>query len=91
MLQLLALAVVAGPALAAPLVRVSRADMQGVFVYRTVAAARDALRAQKASGGLPPGDITVALDSGVHSPFALDARDSGTTLSRITYRPVAAR
>jgi hypothetical protein len=34
----------------------------------------------------PLGDITVSLDSGVHAPFALDERDSGNPLSRITYR-----
>ena len=57
-------------------------------VYPTVAAARDALRQQRQdgrAGTVEQGDV-VELQPGVHAPFALDARDSGTPGARITYR-----
>ena len=54
-------------------------------IYPTVAAARDALRQQRQDGRLQQGDV-VELQPGVHAPFALDARDSGTPGARITYR-----
>ena len=91
MLQLLLPLVLCSATLPAstPLVRVSHAALTQHALsatYPNVAAARDALRAVKASGGLPAGDITVTLDAGVHAPFVLDERDSGSELSRITYR-----
>ena len=55
-------------------------------IYPTVAAARDALRQQRQDGRPQQGDVTVELQPGVHAPFALDARDSGTPGALITYR-----
>ena len=58
--------------------------------FVSVGAARDALRAerQSLSGGF--GDAVVELGPGVHAPFELDERDSGSPGARVTYRASAA-
>ena len=74
---------------ARPRVRVEYSSSSGpanaVRTYPSVAAARDALRAQKRSHGGLPGNVTVELGPGVHAPFVLDARDSGTPEAHIVY------
>ncbi len=57
--------------------------------FATLPAARDAIRALKKAGKLPPGGVTVSLRGGIYqctSTFALGAEDSGTPEARITYR-----
>lgn len=67
-----------------PLVRVvySGSGADATETFPTVSAARDALRQRKHNLS---GQVTVELGSGVHEPFTLDARDSGTAKARIVY------
>ena len=56
--------------------------------FATIGRARDAIRALKDAGGLPPGGVKVCLRGGVyHLPgsFELDGRDSGTATAPILY------
>jgi hypothetical protein len=54
----------------------------GGLHYRSVTAARDALRAMQP---LPPGGAKVVLHEGYHRPFALTTLDSGRPDAQITY------
>ncbi len=56
--------------------------------FATLARARDAIRALKAGGGLPPEGITVWLRGGFHNltaSFRLESADSGTDAAAIIY------
>jgi hypothetical protein len=57
--------------------------------FRTLEAARDAIRALKQQGGLPAGGVTVYLRGGTYSrseSFKLTEEDSGTADAPIVYR-----
>lgn len=57
--------------------------------FATLERARDAVRALKASEGLPEGGVTVRIHGGVYSrleSFSVEEQDSGTPGSPITYR-----
>ena len=57
--------------------------------FATLARARDAIRAMKASAGLPPGGITVTVRGGDYplgETLAFAAEDSGTAAAPIVYR-----
>ena len=57
--------------------------------FATLERARDAIRERRrASGGLPPGGVTVTLAGGAHprvAAFELTAEDSGTAEAPIVY------
>ena len=57
--------------------------------FATVERARDAVRALKAKGSLPPGGVMVTLLAGSYprgAAFELTANDSGTATASIVYR-----
>ena len=57
--------------------------------FASLERARDAIRALKKEGGLPPGGVTVWIRGGNHTrerTFTLTQEDSGTEESPITYR-----
>ena len=57
--------------------------------FATITAARDAIRAKKASEGLPDGGITVLIGGGTYNltePIELTAEDSGEAGKIITYK-----
>ncbi|WP_224725555.1 Ig-like domain-containing protein [Paenibacillus vietnamensis] len=57
--------------------------------FRTLEAARDAIRALKSGGGLPAGGVTVYLREGTYNrseSFKLTEEDSGTADSPVVYR-----
>jgi hypothetical protein len=59
------------------------ADGSALTPFRSVTAARDALRQRQQP--LPPGGATVLLHGGHHQPFALEAVDSGRPGAPIVY------
>ncbi len=57
--------------------------------FSTIARARDAIRSQRASGGLPTGGVTVWIRGGIyelHEPLVLDKQDSAEEDAPIVYR-----
>ncbi len=57
--------------------------------FASLARARDAIRALKASGGLPPGGVTVIVRGGEYrlaEPLAFTAEDGGTAEAPVVYR-----
>jgi hypothetical protein len=57
--------------------------------FATLGRAREEIRRLKAGGALPPGGVTVAVREGTYAlaqTFRLEAQDSGTAASPVTYR-----
>jgi len=57
--------------------------------FRSLGAARNAIRKLKRAGGLPPAGVVVSIRGGFYSrnkPFELTSQDSGNAQARIVYR-----
>ena len=69
-----------------------KADGSAAHPYPTLAAARDAIRAQRQEHGLPPGGVIVLIQSGEYrltESLIFGKEDSGSAQSPIVYRAAA--
>jgi len=69
-----------------------KADGSAAHPYPTLAAARDAIRAQRQERGLPPGGVVVWVQGGEYrltESLVFGKEDSGSAQSPIVYRAVA--
>ena len=77
---------VAAPGAVSQLPTTAAADGSARSPFRSVAAARDAVRRMQP---LPTGGVHVVLHGGTHAPFSLDEIDSGRAGAPVVYRAAA--